>query len=295
MTISKPKRNGRRAELATSPTLSDASVTQNLNVADLMEPVHAARLSFDEEKLFELIDSIKAVGVLTPLLVEPEGRKYRVHAGHRRLVAVRAIGLEQVPCRVFPPGACSGEALKHHENKFREDLNAAEEARHFALLLESQCGGDTDKLCALVQERRDYVEQRLNLIGGDHKVFQALADSAISIGVAQELNRVNEPATRMMFLDSAMQNGATVRMVRDWRMRANVQDAIAAGGDGAPAPGALEKQTDVNMAFMRCYICQRSDDTHEMEILYVHRSCAKAVERMNAAAGQDAAAEEEQR
>lgn len=281
MSISKRKEKSPRAAPATSPQSTSISEFRYLDVALLLDPLNAARLHFDEAKLCELIESIKEMGIIEPLLVEPEMGLFRVHAGHRRLVAARALHLEVVPCRVFAPGKCQGEALKHHENRFREDLNAAEEARHFATLLDSLCGRDVDKLCAMVHERRDYVEERLLLIGGDASVFQALADSTISIGVAKELNRVVDSSRRTMYLESAMQNGATVRMVRDWRVRGNKEDEMQGVIPRVELPTDFQRQMPTPALSLNCYLCGSSEDAHELEILYVHRSCAKAVQRMH--------------
>jgi len=257
---------------------------RNLPVHLLVEPSNPSRQTFDEEKLRELIQSIRELGVIEPLCVEPKGQLYQVHAGHRRLIAARALGLERVPCRIYPPGALSGEALKHHENKMREDVNAAEMGSYFWRLLETECGGDVDELCRRVHEQRQYVEGRLALARGDERVLIALREGKISFGVAQQLNWVKDGATRQMYLIAAMEGGATVAMVRHWRQRGETMDALVVtpavieSVSEAPAPAP---QVDHGP---ECYICHTSEDQHEMAILYVHRSCARAVERFQASA-----------
>lgn len=294
MKTSRPKRNGQPAARETSPAFTSATEFRQIGVALLLDPLRPARETFDDDKLFELIESIREVGVLEPLLVEEEGQNFRVWAGHRRLTAARAAGLTMVPCRVYSPGTFSGHALMHHENKFREDLNPAEEARHFLELLESQAAGDVDKLCSIVKERREYVEARLLLVQGDPTVFRALMDSAISIGVAQELNRINDPARRSMYLESAMQNGASVRMVRDWRIRGNAQDAVMSGQPAAGNPTDFQPVPAAEPDKMQCYICESAKDAHDLRILYVHDSCARAMQRIrdrDSAAGQPTGSE----
>lgn len=244
------------------------------------DPLFPARDSFDDDKLHELIESIRVLGIIEPLLVHPEGQRFRVDAGHRRIVCARALHLPKVPCRVYANTAGLGEALKHHENKFREDLNAAEQARHFMQLLEGTCGGDVDRLCELVQERREYVETRLLLLQGDPRVFQSLLESAISIGVARELNQIKDSARRMMYLESAVQGGASVRMVREWRVRGNAMDEIDPRALELPAhTEGLVSGPSVTTG-VECSICGTNEDMHEMEIIYVHRSCARAHDRL---------------
>jgi ParB/RepB/Spo0J family partition protein len=265
---------------ASSPRLTATCVYQDIDLSSLLEPRNPARESFDEAKLYELIESIKEVGILEPLIVQKEGSRFRIQAGHRRFVAGRAAGLRRFPCMMYLEGQGLGEAIKHHENKFREDLNCAEEARHFQNLLANDCGGDVDRLCALVRERRGYVEDRLLLIEGDPTVFQALSDSAISIGVASELNKVRDQARRIMYLEAAMQGGATVRVVRDWRMKGNADDLILGDVHLADDPNWFKPEAPALPSQMACYICESTDDSHDLDIMYVHRSCARAMQRL---------------
>jgi ParB family transcriptional regulator, chromosome partitioning protein len=249
----------------------------------LMEPVIPARSAFDAEKLQDLRDSIRAVGfIFTPLIVEEEGEKYRIHAGHRRYTAAKSEGLASVPCMIWRAGSVLAEAVKSHENTVREDLNVADEAVYFRRLLEEVCGGDVDRLVALVKQKESYVQQRLGLILGDPSVFQGLEAGVISIGVAEELNKIKSAPRRQQYLLVAAQGGCTVRQMRDWRVQGNLADAENANapidvsqlGPAPPPP----PHSDV-----KCYICLSDKDQHEMQVRFVHSSCERMLERRAAA------------
>lgn len=243
--------------------------------ADLiLEPRRSSRKTMGEVELADLVDSIRAVGLIEPLVVEPEGGKFRTLAGHRRLVACKALDFAEIPCIVRQPGTVAGAAITSHENRFREDLNPAEEAHYFKGLLEEECQGDVDQLCAMVRHTRNYCEGRLLLLGGDPRVFEELTQGRVTIGVAEELNRVEDPGMRLVYLDAAVKGGATVTMVREWRVKSNMlygansptaPDAAPEGVAALPAPAAT----------MNCFICDDADDFWEMELLYVHRRCRK--------------------
>lgn len=255
-----------------------ASEDQLIPIDLLLEPELAARENFDETKLGELIDSIRAIGIINALVVKPEGRHYRVIAGHRRLICARAAGLQFIKCKVWSEGGPSPEAIKAHENAYREDLNPAEEARYFGRLLETECGGDVDNLVKLVKQARDHIEGRLLLLQGDSTVLAALSASAISIGVAHELNRIIDPPRRAMYLDAAMLGGASVRMVREWRVQGNLADGV--NGAGLPAvEGAANPISHIQPYRMECFLCQSDEDKHELEVIYVHRSCRRVMLR----------------
>ncbi len=93
------------------------------------------RLGLDQETLKVLARSIKAHGVLEPLLVRPlEGDRYELLAGERRLAAARKVRLRVVPVRVLDVDDASARAITLTENLAREDLAPWEEAWGLAAL-----------------------------------------------------------------------------------------------------------------------------------------------------------------
>lgn len=249
---------------------------RELPIGLLDAPPNPSRTSMNERNLDELVDSIRAHGILQPLSVTPAGDRYEVLAGHRRLLAAARAGLAAVPCLVYPSDAAGLIAVQYDENRRREELNAADEAIWFSELLEQQCGGDVDALCALLKEKRSYVEGRLLLFQGDARVFEALQDDRIKIGVAHQLNRCTNELHRRYLLHQAIVGGATVAIVSGWIQDWQQQEAALAGrplpvsSASAPAP---VPQTD----FFRCYVCGGTDHVHTMQPVNVHGHCQLAI------------------
>lgn len=261
---------------ASLPKPSGGALFDELPIELILEPARAARETFGEQELDGLLQSIKAVGLIEPLVVQREGENYRVRAGHRRLIACRALGYQKVACVIRPEGDQMGEAVKAHENLFREDLNPAQEARYLAEMLETLGEGDMDVLAAKLKLARTYIDGRLQLLRGDPRVLEALGANTISVGVAQELNKVKDPQVRFMYLDAAMQGGASITMVRDWRVRANANASLA-GTDFAPAVDAGPLQPVAPIVTMTCFLCRDSSDPWELEVLYAHKRCRKII------------------
>src|SRR5260370_9832848 len=94
----------RRARQPTVAALPDSTpsptepVFRRLDPTLLLAPVEAARETFDEVALAELIASIQVLGVIEPLIVEQEGGRFRIHAGHRRWLSATAAKLPLLPC-----------------------------------------------------------------------------------------------------------------------------------------------------------------------------------------------------
>jgi len=239
-------------------------------------PELAARMSMNDDKLDELVASIRKLGIIQRLILARNGERYEVIAGHRRFVAAPRAGLVAVPADVYASKETALEAVKFAENRFREEMSAADEAVYFDELLNKQAGGDVDRLCELVGERRAYVEDRLLLFQGARDVFDALAERKIKIGIAQELNKVTDERFRRAMLHDAIVGGATVAVVRgwvtEWKRSADLGSAPLPPPDSA-APSAAIPQGN----YFTCYCCKGTDNVDQMRPINVHTYCQLAI------------------
>jgi chromosome segregation DNA-binding protein len=108
----------------------DAEIV-NLDIRALSPNIHQPRHHFDQGALEELAASIKAQGLIQPVLVRPlqEQGKYEIVAGERRWRACQLAGLETMACIVRQMDDYESMAIALVENLQREDLNPIEEAR----------------------------------------------------------------------------------------------------------------------------------------------------------------------
>jgi len=266
--------NPRSKVRSNSPASEKKPDFREISILQLDEPLHAARETFDDDKLDDLIQSIRVQGLIEPLIVKPEGKRFRILAGHRRFIACRALGFKAISCIVRSDISDDGISITVHENEYREDLNVAEQARYYGRLIDRVCGGDVDKLCELVKQKRDYVEARIVLLRGDPDVFAALAGNAISLGVAQELNKVKNVGRRKVFLDAALSGGCTIRMARTWRIDSEKLDEYPADLENlSPTNGATPMNNPGHK--LECAICESEEEPHTMEVIFVHRTCKR--------------------
>lgn len=247
-----------------------------LALALIDDPERPSRESFDEEKLEELIASIRDAGLIQPISVVEAGDRYRVLAGHRRLIACRALGFVKISARVYPAGTSLAAVVQVHENAIREDLNPAEEAQWWWELLERECNGDTNALAALLKLSREHVERRLSLKTGDPDIFSALGQGLIGAGVAEELNRIKDRARRVMYLDAAVRGGATRALVRQWRQQGEALDALQ-GAPPVPAEAISEAAFPAAPARIACELCDQGVEVGGIEMMYVHRHCRRSM------------------
>ena len=124
-------------EAGEGPAVEGDTVPHTLKLTQLQPGKYQPRTRMDEGSLYELAESIKAQGIMQPILVRPVGAgRYEVIAGERRMRAARLAGLDEVPVLVkeVPDEAAAAMALI--ENIQREDLNPLEEAQGIKRLVD---------------------------------------------------------------------------------------------------------------------------------------------------------------
>lgn len=237
------------------------------------EPAIAMRETMSDEGLVALEESLRVHGQLQNIGVIVAGDRYRVVYGHRRRIAAARAGLHELLCRVFAEGTAEEEALKVDENAEQEPVNAAAEATYYKYLLDERCGGDLDRLVALVRRRESYVLERLDLVRGYPEVLEALRADRVSIGVARELNKVHEEIYRRLYLHDAIEQGLNIKAVRVLRQqrdrdrRLNEVKAEIAAAEVPPSTVTALENMDA------CTFCHSPADQTEMTYVRVHRSC----------------------
>jgi ParB family transcriptional regulator, chromosome partitioning protein len=144
------------------------------------------RRYFDEAKLAELTESIKAQGVLQPVLVRKDGQGYKLIAGERRWRAAQAAGLKEVPALVREVTEAQAFELALVENLQRADLNPIEEAEGYHRL-QDEFGLTQEQISQRVGKERSTVANALRLLALPNDVKGLVADGSLSMGHARAL------------------------------------------------------------------------------------------------------------
>ncbi|WP_031430395.1 ParB/RepB/Spo0J family partition protein [Methylomicrobium agile] len=170
-------------------TLSSAPshALQALPVEFLQRGRYQPRRDINPEKLQELADSIKAQGVIQPVVVRKlESEKYEIVAGERRWRAAQLAGLHEVPVVVKEIDDRTAMAVALIENIQREDLNPLEEAEALARLLD-EFGMTHQQIADAVGKSRVTVTNLLRLLDLHPEVKKLLLNKHIEMGHARAL------------------------------------------------------------------------------------------------------------
>lgn len=144
------------------------------------------RTVFDQQALQELADSIRAQGVVQPVVVRPEGNHFELVAGERRWRAAQLAGLQKIPAVVRELDARSAAAIALIENIQREDLNPLEEALAFFRLIE-EFDLTHQQVADSVGRSRATISNLLRLLELADPVKQQVNDGLLNMGHARAL------------------------------------------------------------------------------------------------------------
>ena len=160
---------------------------QTLRISQIEPKADQPRKHFDEEALLELSDSIKAHGLLQPIIVrESSAGYYQIIAGERRWRATKLAGLTEIPAIVMQADALEAAEIAIIENIQREDLNAYEEASAYRALMD-QYSLTQEEVAEKVGKSRSAVANAMRLLDLPDDVLEMLKTGDISAGHARAL------------------------------------------------------------------------------------------------------------
>ena len=186
-----PKVDDTRAEVAAMSEARESQGTGSLKLEDMVAGMYQPRTRMDEGALYELAESIKAQGIMQPILVRkltdgPNAGKHEIIAGERRFRAAKLAGLESVPVLVRDVPDESAAAMALIENIQREDLNPLEEAHGLQRLIR-EFGLTHEQAAQAVGRSRSAASNLLRLLNLAEPVQTLLMAGDIDMGHARAL------------------------------------------------------------------------------------------------------------
>jgi ParB family transcriptional regulator, chromosome partitioning protein len=200
---------------------------QMLPVASIEPHPHQPRRHFDEDALAELGESIRARGLIQPIVVRPHGQAYQIVAGERRWRAAQKARLHEVPALVREFDDVETLEVSIVENVQRQDLNAIEEAEAYKRLID-EFGHTQEALGRLVHKSRSHVANLLRLLDLPGRVRGYVASGELDMGHARALLAADDPETLALEVIN-----------RDLSVR-ETEKLVRAGKPGKPRAGRME-------------------------------------------------------
>ena len=199
-------------QVSESPAPVPADAVVELSVGDIDPNRNQPRKKFDDDALLALADSIRHNGVLSPILVARDGRRYTIIAGERRWRAARLANCPTIPAIVRDWDDVRRQEAALIENIQREDLNAIEEAQGIRRLME-ECALTQEVAAERIGRSRSAVANILRLLNLPERIQNAVIEGALSAGHARVLAGIDDAELQTGLFAKTMQFGWSVRQL----------------------------------------------------------------------------------
>ena len=183
---------------------------------DLIEPnPYQPRMSFDQEALEELADSIRTLGLIQPITVRKKSdNRYQIISGERRFRACRLAGLDMIPAYIRDTNDQGMLEMAIVENIQREDLDPIEVALSYQRLIE-ECSLTQEQMAIRVGKKRASVTNYLRLLKLPAKIQHDLKVGLLSVGHAKVLLGVEDLKVQEYLCDLVIKEGLSVRQLEE--------------------------------------------------------------------------------
>lgn len=217
------------------------------------------RRAFDEEEMAELVQSVKEVGLLQPVVVRPSGTgAYELVMGERRWRATREAGLSTIPAIVRETG--DDDLLRDAllENLHRADLNPLEEAAAYQQLLDD-FGCTHEELATRIGRSRPQITNTLRLLKLSPAVQRRVAAGVLSAGHARALLAVDDGEIQDRLAGRVSAEGLSVR---------GLEEIVAVGAFGSDQkePSPRNKPTAPGLTDLATRLSDRFDTRVKVDL-----------------------------
>ena len=181
-----------------------------VDINDIKPGSAQPRIHFDEAKLSELASSIKANGVIQPLIVRKSTNGYELVAGERRWRASRIAGLSTVPCIVRDFDDRQNAIVAIIENMQREDLNPIEEAKGLKAMTEKY-GFTQEQVSVSLGRSRTYIANSIRLLKLPAEIQQYVSEGQMSAAHGRTIINIPDKIKQKEVADKIIRNDLSVR------------------------------------------------------------------------------------
>ena len=172
------------------------------------------RKTYKDDKLRDLEASIKAHGIIQPLVVVKKGEKYQLVVGERRWKAAKEAGVREVPVIFRDVDEKQGLEVAMVENLHREDLNPMEEARAYLFLIEEHCYSQ-EMLSQRIGKSRPSIANTLRLLNLPIDIQNDIAGGVLSQGHGRALLSIENEAAQRIVWEKIKRRHLSVRQTEE--------------------------------------------------------------------------------
>ncbi|MFA6141984.1 MAG: ParB/RepB/Spo0J family partition protein [Candidatus Omnitrophota bacterium] len=202
------------------PAFDSTETILQIPISCIKTNKYQPRTDFNQERLNELIDSIREKGVVQPVLVRKVGEGYELIAGERRFRAIKFLGIDKIPAIVKNVADIDMLEISLIENIQREELNAIEEARSFEKFI-TDFNFTQERIAKVLGKDRSTIANTIRLLGLPKKIQDYISKNTISAGHAKALLALPTEAAQLKAADIIIKKGLSVREAENLTAKKN--------------------------------------------------------------------------
>ncbi|MBS4534958.1 ParB/RepB/Spo0J family partition protein [Clostridium sp. D2Q-14] len=182
----------------------------NIKISEIKPNKNQPRQTFNSERIKELSESIKRIGIIQPIIVKKHDSGYEIIAGERRFRAAKINDLDTVPCIIREEDERKSIEMALIENIQREDLNPIEEAIAYNEMLEKY-NLTQGQLSEIVGKSRTYITNLIRLLNLSDEIKNLIEERKLSIGHGRALLSISSKEKQEEIALSIIDNKLSVR------------------------------------------------------------------------------------
>ena len=238
---------------------------KNVSISSLVRNKYQPRKKFDEISLEELTNSIRARGIIQPIIVRPSSDnidQFEIVAGERRWQAAQYAGLHEVPVVIINVDNLKTLEFAIVENVQRKDLNPIEEAEGYKRLID-EFSYDQDKVSKFIGKSRAHISNCLRLLTLPQEIIELIIDEKLSQGHAKILVGLdNAVLLAKKIISKKLSVRQTEGLVR-------VLKSYSRGSSNRKDPNILNLEEELsNKIGMRVFVKNKKNNTGTITLEY---------------------------
>ena len=238
---------------------------KNVSISSLVRNKYQPRKKFDETSLEELTNSIRARGIIQPIIVRPSSDnidQFEIVAGERRWQAAQYAGLHEVPVVIINADNLKTLEFAIVENVQRKDLNPIEEAEGYKRLID-EFSYDQDKVSKFIGKSRAHISNCLRLLTLPQEIIELIIEEKLSQGHAKILVGLdNAVLLAKKIISKKLSVRQTEGLVR-------VLKSYSRGSSNRKDPNILNLEEELsNKIGMRVFVKNKKNNTGTITLEY---------------------------
>ena len=233
-------------------------------------PRDITRMEISDSEIAELAQSIEEKGLLQPILLNEDGERYEIVAGHRRFLAVKSLNRGAILAKIVRMDPEQVGLARAVENLQRANLTPVEEGIIYTNLALAH-GMSNDEIAKRMGKSAGVVRRRQDILTMPDYLQQFIHHKAISLSVAEELMSCSDKAHRQYLAEMAAEHGVTKEVARMWvsDWRKTLRGSKEAGGGGGLERSVMEPE----IIYRPCDVCKGPVDINEMREMRMCTDC----------------------